>query len=149
MQLNQEIQSDGKRCISFLVINIDWSTRRRKWIEPADNVDLLEKFKCPSFFVLISCCTWPNDEKFFLIIAVAEDCISFAVKKRSFITDYGQPSVDKSRNISVNGLIVNRFVHPDEMEESVEWCRIARILGYRSYRPTKEAFFLSPHPVPP
>lgn len=87
--------------------------------------------------------------EFFSIITMAQDFISFAVKEWLFIMDYGQPSVDKSRNISVNGLIVNRFAQPDEMKENVEWCRIASILEYRSYRPgisLSPSLFLSTFP---
>jgi hypothetical protein len=96
-----------------------------------------EKFKYsrPRFglvYLLFLLAKWRG---FFPLIAPVQDFISFlAAKERLFITDYGELSVGKSRNILANALIVNRFAQPDEMEERVEWCRIAHILGYRPYR---------------
>lgn len=80
-----------------------------------------EKFEYPILRALQPCPRSLPDEDFFYCAYCIGRRFHFVRGEgaRLFITDYRELSVDKSRNILGNVLIVNRFAQPDEMEESV------------------------------
>lgn len=102
--------------------------------------DLLEEIECSSFF----CFDFVMHAA--KMIRIFSDYYSgqrfYFVHGEEAALYYGQPSVDKSRNISVNGLIV-KSIHVAERDEGKRWMVQDLTHSRVSIVSTGGAFFLS------